>query len=318
MGAPEFISQDELFRRVSPAQAVDALIDALRAGFDPALDLPRTRYDVSGGTMMLMPASVADFFGVKVLSLASDAASRAIPLIQGSYLLFDAHSMAPVATIDGAALTALRTPAVSLAGVRDFLVQSGEPLKAVIMGTGLQARAHEDALRDVLDGVRDVEVTYIGRSKPEDLEAWCESGSAEADAALGAAGLVITATSATQPIVTAAQLREDAIVVAMGAHTADTRELAGDVFAGATVIVEDVEVALREAGDVVLAIKEGHIQASDLIAWKDAVDGTAADGVAAASPATKRTGRVVFKTTGMPWEDVVVAAMAYQATAATT
>lgn len=311
MTALEIIGQDDLFSRVRPAEAVEALLAALADGFDPAEDLPRTRYDVAGGELMLMPATTSRFFGVKVLSLADDATQRGIPLIQGSYLLFDAATMAPTAVIDGAALTALRTPAVSLAGVKHLLVASREPLTAVIMGTGLQARHHEATLRDVLSGAREVEVTYVGRTKPTDLEAWCESGSAAAEAALKKAELVITATAATAPIVSAAQLREDAIVVAMGAHTADTRELAGDVFEGATVIVEDIAVALREAGDVVQAIEEGFICRTDLVGLKDAVRmQTERQGV-------ERSGRVVFKTTGMPWEDVVVASSALAGPATT-
>lgn len=308
MSSIAYISGEELFRRVRPAQAVDALIEALNAGFDPAMDLSRTRYDVSGGQLLLMPSTVKDYFGIKVLSLADDAAARDIPLIQGAYLLFDAASMAPVATIDGAAMTALRTPAVSIAGVRNLLVKSAEPLSAVIFGTGLQARHHEATLRDVLDGIREVHVTYIGRSRPEDASLyWCESGSEEASAAVNAAELVITATSATEPIVQASALREDAIVIAMGAHTSDTRELAGDVFEGATVIVEDVAVAMREAGDVVQAIAEGFIEKSALVSLQEAVT-TSID-------YTQAPGRVVFKTTGMPWEDVVVAAAAINSAA---
>lgn len=296
MSSIAYISGEELFRRVRPAQAVNALIDALNAGFDPATDLPRTRYEVSGGQLLLMPSTVPEYFGIKVLSLADDSAARGIPLIQGAYLLFNATSMAPVATIDGAAMTALRTPAVSIAGVRHLLVKSAEPLSAVIFGTGLQARHHEATLRDVLDGIREVDVTYIGRSRPE-----------AASAAVKSAELVITATSATEPIVQASDLREDAIVVAMGAHTPDTRELAGDVFAGATVIVEDVDVAMREAGDVVQAIAEGHIEKSALVSLQEAVT-TSTD-------YTQAPGRVVFKTTGMPWEDVVVAAAAINSAA---
>ena len=295
----DYISGEELLRRVRPSKAVDALITALTGGFDPARDLPRTRYDVAGGSLMLMPATVPAHFGVKVLSLANDPAARGIPLIQGAYLLFDASSMAPTALIDGAALTALRTPAVSIAGVRHLLVESPEPLRTVIFGTGLQARHHEAALIDVLEGVRDVEVTFVGRSTPRD----------DAAAALKAAELVITATSATDPVVWGDELREDAIVVAMGAHTADTRELAGDVFAGATVIVEDVDVALREAGDVVQAIAEGYIQESDLVGLKEAVTSRAG--------LDKNGSRVVFKTTGMPWEDLVVAAEAVAPAAGT-
>ena len=84
-----------------------------------------------------------------------------------------------------------------------------------------------------------------------------ESGSDEADEVLGRAGLVVVATSAGEPVVVDRQLRPDATVLAVGAHTVDTRELHEDVLRGAQVIVEDVGAARREAGDVAIAVEKG-------------------------------------------------------------
>ena len=74
---------------------------------------------------------------------------------------------------------------------------------------------------DVLEGVREVSVTFISRSEPVDLPyPWVESGSAQAEAVLGRAGLVVVATSAGKPVVVDRQLRSDATVLAVGAHVA--------------------------------------------------------------------------------------------------
>ena len=94
------------------------------------------------------------------------------------------------------------------------------------------------------------------------------------------------------------QLRSDVTVLAAGAHTVDTRELHEDVLWGAQVIVEDVEAARREAGDVAIAVEKGALAWDDVVTMAEVVRGDVA-----LDPAR----RVVFKTVGMPWEDLAVA-----------
>ena len=149
-------------------------------------------------------------------------------------------------------------PALTVAGVLDRLRASGEPLECVIVGAGVQGRAHARTVLDVLEGVREVEVTFVSRIKPADLpHPWVESGSAEAYEVLGRAGLVMVVTSSGEPVVVGRQLRPDATVLAVGAHTVDTRGLHEDVLRGAQVIVEDVEAARREVGDMTIAVEQG-------------------------------------------------------------
>ena len=210
--------------------------------------------------------------------------------------------------MDAAALTEVRTPAVAVAGVLDRLRASSEPLECVIVGAGVQGRAHARTVVDVLEGVREVAVTFISRSEPAGLPyPWVQSGSAAADEVLGSAaadevlgraGLVVVATSAGEPVVVDRQLRSDATVLAVGAHTVDTRELHEDVLRGAQVIVEDIEAAQREAGDVAIAVEKGALAWDDVETMAEVVRGEVA-----LDPAR----RVVFKTVGMPWEDLAVA-----------
>ena len=78
----------------------------------------------------------------------------------------------------------------------------------------------------------------------------------------------------------------------------DTRELHEDVLRGAQVIVEDVEAARREAGDVAIAVEKGALAWDDVVTMAEVVRGDVALDAAR---------RVVFKTVGMPWEDLAVA-----------
>lgn len=300
-----FIDHDDVFRTVSPAEAVEKLRQTLAAGFDPATDPLRTKVPLPHGEMHLMPSAAGTAVGVKILGIQPAGSTVDVPLVQGSYLLMDSETLTPHTLIDATALTTLRTPAASITGVLDRLTASNEPLDVAIFGTGAQGLGHAATLESVLEGVREPRITFISRTEPADLVyRWAASGSAAAQDALARAGLVITATTSPAPIVTGTELRKDATVLAVGAHTADARELAADVFTGAQVIVEDPTVAYREGGDVVLATEEGTVRREDLITMAQVVRGEVA---------LDPDRRVVFKTVGMPWQDLATAQAVAQA-----
>jgi ornithine cyclodeaminase len=123
-------------------------------------------------------------------------------------------------------------------------------------------------------------------------------GSPEADAELAAADVITCATSARAPLFDGGLVRDGAVVIAVGSHEPDARELDAALLARSTVVVEDVATALREAGDVVLAIADGALRADDLFALREVVTG-------ASRPRPDRP--LVFKSVGMGWEDLVVA-----------
>ncbi|NUS51025.1 MAG: ornithine cyclodeaminase family protein, partial [Nocardioidaceae bacterium] len=142
------------------------------------------------------------------------------------------------------------------------------------------------------------DATYLVRDPARtDLDA-VTLGSPPADEALRRADVVVCATSARSPVFDSALLGDGVVVVAVGSHEPDARELDGALLGRSTVVVEDVGAALREAGDVVLAVGEGALTADDLLPMRDVVTGTAE--VPADRP-------LVFKNVGMSWEDLVVA-----------
>ena len=293
------LGYDDVMSAIRPGTAVEALREVLKGGFDPASDPHRQKVALPHGEMHLLPSALDDAVGVKVLGIQPAGLTVDVPLVQGSYLLMGGETLTPEVVMDAAALTEVRTSAVAVAGVVDRLRASSEPLECVIVGAGVQGRAHARTVVDVLAGVREVAVTFISRSEPADLAySWVQSGSAAADEVLGRAGLVVVATSAGEPVVVDRQLRSDATVLAVGAHTVDTRELHEDVLRGAQVIVEDVEAARREAGDVAIAVEKGALAWDDVVTMAEVVRGEVA-----LDPAR----RVVFKTVGMPWEDLAVA-----------
>ena len=124
------------------------------------------------------------------------------------------------------------------------------------------------------------------------------SGTHTYDDVLRAADVVVCATSARSPVFDSALLRNDVVVAAVGSHEPNARELDAPLLNRATVVVEDVATALREAGDIVMAIADGAMTADDSVSMRDVVTG------AVTLPGDRP---LVFKSVGMSWQDLVVA-----------
>lgn len=321
MSAPLVLDPAAVAAACPPADAVAAITAALDGGLDPAADLPRQAVPLEAGQLLLMPSDGGGrtHAGIKVATVAPGNAGRGLPRVQGSYLLLDAATLGVVAVLDGIALTTLRTPAVSVAAVLRRLLAATTPLRVTVFGSGPQAHGHVATLEAALVGHRELaSVTQLVRdpsrwsslsrlgsrqarpagSGPIDGARMARLGSPESDDALRAADVVVCATSAREPLFDADLIADTAVVVAVGSHEPDARELPAGLLGRATVVVEDRGAALREAGDVVLAIAEGALRAEDLVPMRDVVTG-------AVRPDPARP--LVFKSTGMSWEDLVVA-----------
>jgi ornithine cyclodeaminase len=252
--------------------AVDALERALRDGLDVDADPPRGIVPVGAGELLVMPSARG---AVKLVTVGGD------PRIQGVCVVFDPGTLAPAAIVDGIALTNLRTAAMSALAVRHVATPS--PRRALVLGRGPQGLAHAEALRAVAPSLEQVDV--VGRA-------------GGADAAIESYDLIACATTAREPLFDGARVADHATVVAIGSHERDAREVDGALARRATVVVESRATALREAGDVVLAIDEGALDPDALVPLADVVAGRAT--IDASRPR-------LFKSTGMAWEDAVVA-----------
>jgi ornithine cyclodeaminase/alanine dehydrogenase-like protein (mu-crystallin family) len=287
-----FLNGDAV-RALGPTGAVRAITDALRDGLDPAADPPRIAVEISRGQFLLMPSEAPTAAGVKVATVAPDNPARGLPRVQAVYLLYDPDTLVLRAVLDGTALTTLRTPAVSVAAVLPRL--ANRPLRVAVIGAGPQATGHVATLEAVRPLVG---TTYLVRDPARTPLDAVRLGSDRSDEALRAADIVVCATSARSPLFDSALLRRDVVIVAVGSHEPDARELDAPLLGRATVVVEDIPTALREAGDIVLAIAEGAITADDLFSIRDVVTG-------ATTPAADRP--MVFKSVGMSWQDLVIA-----------
>jgi ornithine cyclodeaminase/alanine dehydrogenase-like protein (mu-crystallin family) len=256
------------------AQAADALESALRAGLDPEADPPRGVIELERGELLVMPSGAARHAVTKLVTVGGK------PRIQGVCVVFDGDTLAPRALVDGIALTNLRTPAVSTVAVRHLAAPGARRL--LVFGRGPQGLAHAAALH----GVRPFErVDVVGHGEvTEELVA--------------AADVICCCTTAREPLFEGSLVADHATVVAIGSHEPDARETDDALAARATVVVESRASALREAGDVIQAIAAGALRDDALVMLADVVAGRAH--IAADRPR-------LFKSTGMSWEDAVVA-----------
>ncbi|MGW6563675.1 ornithine cyclodeaminase family protein [Streptomyces hydrogenans] len=306
---PPYFDAAAVTRLLSPAAAVEALADVLREGLDPESCPPRSAVPVPAGELLLMPAAAGSWAGVKIAGVAPGNAALGLPRITGSYLLLDGATLQPRALLDGAALTALRTPAVSALAVR-HLTSEKRPLRVVLFGSGPQAYGHVDALLAVR---KLASVTVVARDPgraaalaghvrglgvPEVRTDTAEEV-AEAD-------LVVCCTTAREPLFDGRRVASGAVVVAVGSHEPDARETDTALVRRSEVWVEARAAALREAGDLLIPEAEGAIGPGHLT-------GTLADLVR--GPALPPPGPAprLFKSVGMAWQDLAVAVAVHRA-----
>lgn len=285
------------------AVPMSAAIDALEGAFGAPLPAapPRSHVETDGGTLLLMPAHGTLGVGVKLVTLTPGNPDRNLPFIHAVYVLFDAETQAPLALLDGAALTALRTAAVS--GLATRHLARPDARRLVLYGAGVQARSHLEAMQAVRP-IEEVVIVSRGRQRAEALAEHARTAGLLArigdPGAEAAADIVCTCTTSSEPVVRGALLAEGAHVNAVGAYTKGIRELDAEAIRRARVVVETRAAAAAEAGDLALAMAEGAVGEDHVVADLSEV-------VAGARVRTDDREVTVFKSVGVAFEDLVIA-----------
>jgi len=216
----------------------DALLDELaqvcrehQAGSiqcPPRLVLPLAE----DGTLLVMPALGPGLAITKLVSVHPRNAALGLPTISGEVIVLDSATGQRLLMLDGPTLTARRTAAVSLLAVQHLAAQP--PREVLIVGAGVQALAHAEALRALHPQAR-LFVQGRGAALPE--RTW---------------DLIIAATTSREPVLPPG-LGEGALVLGVGAFRHDMVELPPALIRGAQVFVDDPAGAQAEAGDLLAA-----------------------------------------------------------------
>ncbi|MFF4187510.1 ornithine cyclodeaminase family protein [Streptomyces sp. NPDC001691] len=300
------LGADDLAALLTPTAAAEALAAVLRAGLDPEQGPDRSNVAVPAGELLIMPAASTAYAGVKIAGVAPANPARGLPRITGGFLLLDGPTLLPLAVLDAAALTTVRTAAVSALAI-DALAEP-DATRLVLFGAGPQAYAHLESALNTRDLTQ---VTVVSRTaaSAERLVTHARGLGLEARSGgasdVAVADLVICCTTAREPLFDGRRLPAHAAVVAVGSHRPDVRETDSELVRRSSVWVEARSAALREAGDLLIPLAEGVI-------GQDHLAGTLAALVRgeAAPPGGRPR---FFKSVGMAWEDLAVAAAVFRA-----
>jgi ornithine cyclodeaminase/alanine dehydrogenase-like protein (mu-crystallin family) len=263
-----FLSAADVDRTLSMQAAIvvvrEAFVD-LSAG---RADVPvRTPIALGGdGAALFMPVHIPreETFGVKVVTVVPENLARNLPTIQALVAVFDAENGRPLAVMDGELLTAVRTGAAS--GVATDALARPNASVAAVIGAGVQGKHQLEAVCCVRT-IREALVFDANRERAEafatDMGRKLGRTVRVLDKASGvfAADIVCTATSSNLPVVADPDIKPGTHINAIGAYRPNTREIPGKMVGRSTVFVDSREACLAEAGDLVMAVGEGHLDA---------------------------------------------------------
>ena len=265
------IGADLLRRLVPMPDAIQASRRAFVAADAGEVTGP-LRASLSQHRVLVMPVEhVSGSALVKVISLHEDGWSQGLPSIDGTVLWIDGASGRITAQVDAGALTALRTGAAS--GLATDLLADPASHVLAMLGAGGQAFDQVTGVCAVRP-IREVRIwsrrsqrsqelcDRLRASHPELLFTPCTS----ARQAVDGADVICTATRSTTPLFEPADVKKNAHINALGAYRLDMRELPSGLFALAgAVVIDQLDAALAEAGDVVAALEDGSIRQRDLV-----------------------------------------------------
>jgi alanine dehydrogenase len=260
----------------------------------------------------LMPAYVNDpaTMGAKLVTVFNGNSARALPTHLAIVVLFDPDTGALQALMDGRYITEARTAAVSAVSARHLA--RGEAATLAIIGAGVQARSHLEALAEVRR-LRDVRVWSPNAASRERFVAEMSAhalaplrATTTAEEAVSGADLVVLATSSPTPVVDVSWIAPGSHIVSVGACRPDQREMAPELVARARLFVDSRAAALVESGDVVMGMAEGRFGPEHIVGELGALVLGRAEGRQSRDQIT------IFKSLGMAVEDVAAADLAYR------
>ena len=260
----------------------------------------------------VMPASVPApaSLGAKLVTVFGENHKKGLPSHLATILLLDPETGSLIALMDGRYITEARTAAVSAVSAR-FLANAGASTLAII-GTGVQARSHLEALQHVRQ-ITDVRVwsprqqsreQFIADMSPKLSMAIRDCATAES--AVDGADLIVIATSSKTPVVEEAWVANGAHLMCVGACRPDQREMSPALVKRGRLYVDSRAAALVESGDVVMNIADGLFDKSHLRGEIGELVLGRVPGRGSASDVT------IFKSLGMAVEDVVAADLVFR------
>ena len=258
------LSYDDVSRLLPMEECIEVMEEALAALARGEMEMPlRFVFSPAGsaGLIGLMPsyrAGERSAFALKAINVIPDNPRlRGLDAHQGGVLLSDGESGEPTAFLNASAITEIRTAAVSAVATRALARDDSREL--AILGAGVQARSHLEAMR----AVGNFERVRIYSPTAAHAAALAQDGGAEAAAtaeeAVRGADVVVTVTNSPEPVLKREWLKSGVHVNVVGGRPPVMRELDSATVAASAFFVDRRESAEAEAGDYIGALEEGAI-----------------------------------------------------------
>lgn len=225
------------------------------------------------GLMGLMPAYRASdptVYGLKAICVFPNNPKLNKDAHQGSVMLFDGETGELLSLMNASPITAIRTAAVS--AVATQLLAREDASRLALIGAGVQARSHLAAITRVRSIKRTRVVSRSRQNADKFVAEMAElfpfpiEAVDSAEQALDGADIIVTVTNSRAPVTSLDWISPGAHINAIGTHSPTSREIDGATMAAARVFVDRRESAINEAGDYVLAVKEGLISEQSILA----------------------------------------------------
>jgi ornithine cyclodeaminase/alanine dehydrogenase-like protein (mu-crystallin family) len=301
-----YLNESDVRALLSMSDCIGLMQSAFeRLASGEALNQPRRRLILPTGSVLhYMAGSDGRYFGAKVYSTNPRHGTHFL------FLLYRAADAEPVAILEANHLGQIRTGAAT--GLATRLLARPDASTLAIIGSGFQARTQMEAVL----AVRQIGETRVWSRHADRRAAFAAETSARfttpvraveiAEDAVRGADIVVTATSAREPVFEAEWVNEGTHLNAIGSNQATRREIPAQLVRRADrIVVDSIEQGRMESGDLILAMKEGDWTGPQVVELKDVVSGGAAG-------RTSPREITLFKSNGLALEDVISAAFVYE------
>jgi ornithine cyclodeaminase/alanine dehydrogenase-like protein (mu-crystallin family) len=269
------------------------------------------------GVMGLMPSySSGDesgdgaAFGLKAICVFPGNPARGMDSHQGGVLLFSAETGELLAMMNASAITGIRTAAVS--GVATDLLARADASNLALIGSGVQARSHLAAMSAVRSikrcriASRNLEHAYNFAEQMRQKFSFALAPVETVEEALDGADLIVTATTAVEPVVRREWIASGAHLNLVGSSIPRAREVDSATMAAASLFVDRRESTVNESGDYLMAVRDGVIGPDHIRAELGEIL------VGEKSGRTSPEEITLFKSLGIAIEDLFAAAYLYR------
>lgn len=312
-----FIGGQEISQILTITEAIQAVEDGFSSFYRKKVLMPQRmvmKVPRNDGNLLLMPVFVSNSpssLSVKVLTVYPDnPRSLNLPAIQGLVILFDPEGGSPLAIIDGAALTAIRTGAAG--GVAAKYLARKDSRTLTLFGVGAQGETQLEAACAVLP----IRKVYVIKNEDPREPRFQEKMSQklgidlvltrDVELAIRESDLIITATNSRTPLFKGEWLKPGAHITAIGSYKPDFRELDTETIKRSKVFVDSLEACREEAGDLIIPVQEGAIT------W-DSIFGEIGQVTSGDLPGRQSEEEItLFKSVGLAFQDAVTASAVYE------